>query len=208
MGKLYPAGAVHFSYFMLFASLYTQLPGLHGPQGIDPYHLSKGHGGLDLCFGSRSEDRDECSCSVNERLWARGGGGGVRREGSSLAVGVQHVKHRGCKTKIVQLLGRSSLGPGTLTSASHPGVQKHPQNQKPKKGTQKQQQKASMTVSCSGTDAEGATGLRSLPAFKARAPNGFYCAKMLEFPSIQQKQLLAPQPEYGYIVKNLGSLFC
>ncbi|CAE7238600.1 LMF2 [Symbiodinium natans] len=36
------AGAVHFSYFMLFASLYTQLPGLHGPQGIDPYHLSKG----------------------------------------------------------------------------------------------------------------------------------------------------------------------
>eukprot|EP00439_Symbiodinium_sp_Y106_P080358 s1214_g19.t1 len=36
------SGAVHFSYFMLFASFYTQLPGLHGPQGIDPYHLSEG----------------------------------------------------------------------------------------------------------------------------------------------------------------------
>ena len=27
------SGAVHFSYFMLFTSLFTQLPGLHGPQG-------------------------------------------------------------------------------------------------------------------------------------------------------------------------------
>ncbi|CAJ1357918.1 unnamed protein product [Effrenium voratum] len=38
------SGAVHLSYLMLFSSLYAQLPGLHGPQGIDPHTVSRGLG--------------------------------------------------------------------------------------------------------------------------------------------------------------------
>ena len=65
------SGAVHLSYLMLFSSLYAQLPGLHGPQGIDPHTAAwmpaVARGFLVKCahIASRS------------RLWVGSSGGGL-----------------------------------------------------------------------------------------------------------------------------------